>query len=59
MTENIIKEYNISKLDNTILIITKLLKEIFKNPDFTGELYLNFYMGGLTGANKKESLKIK
>lgn len=36
------------------------LKEILReSPDFTGDVHLNFYMGGLANIKKTESLKIK
>lgn len=49
-----------SKLDDTLKLVNKILKEIFKNnPDYTGGINMNFYMGGLTNIKKEESLKIK
>ena len=48
----------ISKLDNIIEIINKLLKEILKeSPDFTGNIQLNFYEGKLASINKSEKIK--
>jgi len=44
----------------TINKISIKLKEILeKSPDFTGDIHLNFFMGGLANINKTESLKIK
>jgi len=50
----------IEKIDKVINIISKALKEILnESPDFTGDIHLNFFMGGLANINKTESLKIK
>ena len=49
-----------SKSKEVLKKINIKLKEILeKSPDFTGDIHLNFYMGGLTNINKTESLKIK
>lgn len=49
-----------TKVDITIKKIIKELRKIFKdNPNFTGEIRSNFFMGGLTDIKKIENLKIK
>ena len=49
-----------SKLSNTLELVNKILKEIFKNsPDYTGAIKINFYKGGLTNIKKEESLNIE
>jgi len=49
-----------SKSDEVIKkIIRELRKILEESPDFTGDIHLNFYMGGLANINKTESLKIK
>ena len=49
-----------SKSDEVIKKIVIKLKEILnESPDFTGDIHLNFFMGGLANINKTESLKIK
>ncbi|GAG08112.1 unnamed protein product, partial [marine sediment metagenome] len=50
----------ISKLENAIYLINKLLKEILKtSPDFTGNIRLNFYKGILSSMDKSEKIKTK
>ena len=50
----------ISKLENAIYLINKLIKEILKEkPDFTGNIRLNFYKGILASINKSEKIKTK
>jgi len=55
----ILKEIvKLSKLNDTLEIIKKLLKEILKkSPDFTGNIQLNFYEGKLSSINKSEKIK--
>lgn len=49
---------NISKLEDVIYLINKLIKEILKiSPDFTGSIRLNFYQGKLASMNKSEKIK--
>ena len=49
-----------SKSNEVVKKITIKLKEILReSPDFTGDIHLNFFMGGLANINKTESLKIK
>ena len=44
-------------------VIKKIIKELRKileeSPDFTGDIHLNFFMGGLVNIKKSEDLKIK
>jgi len=48
----------LSKSDDTIEKIKKLLKEILKeSPDFTGSIRLNFYKGVMSSINKSEKIK--
>jgi len=48
------------KINDTIQKITKILETILKtNPDYCGSITINFYLGGVTSAVKKEGLKIK
>ncbi|MBA7569153.1 hypothetical protein ES708_10891 [subsurface metagenome] len=47
-----------SKLNDTLELIKKMLKEILKeSPDFTGNIQLNFYGGKLASINKSEKIK--
>ena len=49
-----------SKSNKVIKKITIKLKEILKeSPDFTGDIHLNFFMGGIANIKKSEDLKIK
>jgi len=49
-----------SKSDEVIKkIVIELEKILRESPDFTGDIHLNFFMGGLANINKTESLKIK
>ena len=49
--------------DKTYEIIKKILiklKEILEdNPDYCGSITINFYKGGISEIEKKESIKIK
>ena len=55
--ENILTENKRYEIIKKILI---KLKEILEdNPEFTGSVTENFYMGGLVNINKSEDLKIK
>ena len=55
----ILKEIaRLSKLNDTLEIIKKLLKEILsKSPNFTGNIQLNFHEGKLASINKSEKIK--
>ena len=49
-----------SKSEEVLKKINIKLKEILKeSPNFTGDIHLNFYMGGLANIKKSEDLKIK
>ena len=49
-----------SKSNEVVKKITIKLKEILEeSPDFTGDIHLNFFMGGLVNIKKSEDLKIK
>jgi len=40
-------------------IVIKLREVLEESPDFTGDIHLNFFMGGLVNIKKSEDLKIK
>ena len=49
-----------NKINLTLKKIILALRAILKNnPNFTGEVRLNFHLGGLTDIKKTENLKIK
>ena len=49
-----------NKINITLHKIITKLREIFKEkPNFTGEIRLNFHLGGLTDIKKIENLKIE
>lgn len=48
------------KIYKTLRKINKKIKEILiGNPEFTGDIHLSFFMGGLATINKKERMEIK
>ena len=48
------------KTTDTLKKITDQLKRIFEeSPDFTGNITLDFCLGGLTNIKKTEKIKIK
>ena len=54
----LIGDNKITKLENAIYLINKLIKEVLKvNPDFTGNIRLNFYKGTLASIDKSEKIK--
>jgi len=56
----ILGDSSIKKTNEVLKKINIKLKEILEeSPDFTGDIHLNFFMGGLANINKTESLKIK
>ena len=55
--ENILTE---DKIYKTVQKINKKIKKILiDNPEFTGDIHLSFFMGGLATINKKECMEIK
>lgn len=49
-----------NKIDITLKkIILELRKILKENPNYTGDIRISFCLGGLTGIEKKENLKIK
>jgi len=49
-----------SKSNEVVKKITIKLKEILReSPDYCGSIKINFYMGGISNIEKKESIKIK
>jgi hypothetical protein len=40
-------------------IIIKLREILEENPDYCGSITINFYKGGISDVEKKESIKIK
>jgi len=50
----------LNKIDNTLRKIIKQFRQILeKDPNFTGSINTSLCLGGLTGIEKKENLKIK
>ena len=48
------------KINTTLQKINKLLRVIFEeDPKFTGNINISLCLGGLTGIEKKEKIKIK
>ena len=55
-----VKEIILDKINKTLEKINKQFRDILEeNPNFTGNLNVSLCLGGLTGINKKEDLKIK
>ena len=56
-----IRKSDRTKKSNEVLkkINIKLKEILEESPDFTGDIHLNFYMGGLANIKKSEDLKIK
>ena len=50
----------LNKINTTIQKVNKLLRAIFEeDPNFTGNINLSLCLGGLTGIDKREKIKIK
>jgi len=50
----------LDKINTTLKkIIIQFRKTLEKDPNFTGNLNVSFCLGGLTGIEKKEKIKIK
>jgi len=50
----------LDKTEKTLEKINKQLRDIFKNnPNFTGNITMDFCLGGLTNIKKTEKIKIK
>jgi len=51
---------DINKIYATLSLINMQLRDILKkDPKFTGNINISFCLGGLTGIEKKEKIKIK
>lgn len=49
-----------TKIEEILKKINKLYKEILEdNPKYCGSIMVNFYMGGITHIEKKETVKTK
>ncbi len=47
-----------NKESKTLELINKIFKEILKNnSNYCGSVMVNFYMGGITNVEKKETIK--
>jgi len=50
----------LNKIDITLEKINKQFKEVLeKDPNFTGNINVSLCLGGLTGIDKREKIKIK